>query len=105
MHKCLSSFCHARHDALGLPASQDRRYPALKGPFGSLVLADCAFVLLATMAAQNRRSMQEQAGLLLEREVRLHQPADMERARQWRERMRQRPMPHLLEDLRSDDDR
>jgi hypothetical protein len=68
-------------------------------PFGSLVLADRAFVLLApmaapampalslraipqdvyddlkAMAAQNRRSMQEQARL-------------------WRERMRQRPMPH-----------
>jgi hypothetical protein len=29
----------------------------------------------------------------------------MERARQWRERMSQRPMPHLLEDLRSDRDR
>ncbi len=41
---------------------------------------------LKAMAAQNRRSMQEQA-------------------RQWRERMRQRPMPHLLEDLRSDRDR
>lgn len=60
---------------------------------------------LKAMAARNRRSMQEQARLLLEREVRLHQPAAMERARQWRERMRQRPMPHLLDDLRSDRDR
>jgi hypothetical protein len=41
---------------------------------------------LKAMVAQNRRSMQEQAGL-------------------WRERMRQRPMPRLLEDLRSDRDR
>jgi hypothetical protein len=37
------------------------------GGFGSLVLADCAIVLLAPMAAQNRRSLQEQARLLLER--------------------------------------
>ena len=33
---------------------------------------------LKAMAAQNRRSMQEQARLLLEREVRLHQPAAMQ---------------------------
>jgi hypothetical protein len=38
-------------------------------------------------AAQNHRSMQEQARLLIEREVRLHQPGAMERARSWRERM------------------
>lgn len=98
------------------------------GPFGSLVLGTAlsfcylegrpvmpalslraipqdVYNGLKAMAARNRRSMQEQARLLLEREVRLHQPAAMERARQWRERMRQRPMPHLLEDLRSDRDR
>jgi hypothetical protein len=53
-------------------------------------------------AAPNQRSLQEQARLLIEREVRLHQPGAMERARSWRERMRDRPMPHLLEDLRAD---
>ena len=57
------------------------------------------------MAAQNHRSMQEQARLLIKREVRLHQPGSMERARSWRERMRDRPMPHLLEDLRAERDR
>ncbi len=57
------------------------------------------------MAAQNHRSMQEQAMLLIEREVRLHQPGAMERARSWRERRRDRPMPQLLEDLRADRDR
>jgi hypothetical protein len=57
------------------------------------------------MAAQNHRSMQEQARLLIEREVRLHQPGAMERARNWRERMRDRPMPQLLEDLRADRER
>ena len=56
-------------------------------------------------AAQNHRSMQEQVRLLIEREVRLHQPGAMERARSWRERMRERPMPQLLEDLRADRDR
>jgi hypothetical protein len=60
-------------------------------------------------AAQNQRSMQEQARLLIEREVRLHQPGAMERARSWRERMRDRmrdrPMPQLLEDLRADRER
>jgi hypothetical protein len=60
---------------------------------------------LKAMAAQNHRSMQEQARLLIEREVRLHQPGAMERARNWRERMRDRPMPQLLEDLRADRDR
>ena len=56
-------------------------------------------------AARNQRSLQEQARLLIEREVRLHQPGAMERARSWRERMRDRPMPHLLEDLRTDRER
>ena len=60
---------------------------------------------LKAMAAQNHRSMQEQARLLIEREVSLHQPGAMERARNWRERMRDRPMPQLLEDLRADRDR
>jgi hypothetical protein len=60
---------------------------------------------LKAMAAQNHRSMQVQARLLIEREVRLHQPGAMERARSWRERMRDRPMPQLLEDLRADRDR
>ncbi len=60
---------------------------------------------LKAMAAQNHRSMQEQARLLIEREVRPHQPGAMERARSWRERMRDRPMPQLLEDLRADRDR
>ena len=60
---------------------------------------------LKAMAAQNHRSMQEQARLLIEREVRLHQPGAMERARSWRERMRDRPMPQLLEDLRADRER
>ena len=41
----------------------------------------------------------------LEREVRLHQPGAMERARSWRERMGDRPMPHLLEDPRADRER
>ena len=56
-------------------------------------------------AARNQRSLQEQARLLIERVVRLHQPGAMERARNWRERMRERPMPRLLEDLRADRDR
>jgi len=56
-------------------------------------------------AARNQRSLQEQARLLIERVVRLHQPGAMERARNWRERMRDRPMPQLLEDLRADRDR
>ena len=56
-------------------------------------------------AAWNQRSLQEQARLLIEREVRLHQPGAMERARSWRERMGDRPMPNLLEDLRADRER
>ncbi|MCP9926753.1 FitA-like ribbon-helix-helix domain-containing protein [Cyanobium sp. CH-040] len=57
------------------------------------------------LAARNHRSMQEHARLLIEREVRLSQPSVMERARQWRERMRDRPIPGLLDDLRADRDR
>ena len=49
--------------------------------------------------------MREQARLLIEREVRLHQPGALERARSWRERLRDRPRPQLLEDLRADRDR
>ena len=60
---------------------------------------------LKAIAAQNHRSMQEQARLLIERQVRLHQPGAMERARSWRERMHERPLPQLLEDLRADRDR
>ena len=60
---------------------------------------------LRSLAQQNHRSMQEQARLLLEREVRLPHSVPMERARQWRERLRSRPMPHLLDDLRADRDR
>lgn len=41
---------------------------------------------LKAMAAQNHRSMQEQARLLIEREVWLHQPEAMEQAGRWRER-------------------
>lgn len=36
---------------------------------------------LKAMAAQKHRSMQEQARLLIEREVRLQQPVALERAR------------------------
>lgn len=57
---------------------------------------------LKALAARNHRSMQEQARLLIEREVRLSQPGAMERARHWRERMRHRPMPRLLDDLHAD---
>jgi hypothetical protein len=49
--------------------------------------------------------MREQASLLIKWEVRLHQPGAMERARCWREHMRDRPMPQLLEDLRADRER
>ena len=60
---------------------------------------------LKAMAARNHRSMQEQARLLIEREERLHQPDAMERARSRRERLRGRPRPQLLEDLRAARDR
>ena len=42
---------------------------------------------------------------MIEREVRLHQPGAIERARSCRERLRDRPLPQLLEDLRADRDR
>jgi len=60
---------------------------------------------LKAMAAQNHRRRQEQARLLIKREVRLYQPGAMERARSWRERMCDRPIPQLLEDLRAARDR
>ena len=49
--------------------------------------------------------MREQARLLIKWEVRLHQSAAMERARSRRERLRGRPRPQLLEDLRAARDR
>ncbi len=48
---------------------------------------------LKAMAAQNHRSMQERARLLIKREVRLHQTGAMERARSWRSRRRDGPIP------------
>ena len=68
-------------------------------------LPDDLYAAMKTMAAANHRSMQEQVRLLIEREVRLHQPGAMERARSWRERMRERPLPQLLADLRADRER
>jgi hypothetical protein len=60
---------------------------------------------LKAMAALNHRSKQEQARLLIEPVVRLQQPGAMERARSWRERMGDRPLLQLLEDLRADRER
>lgn len=60
---------------------------------------------LKSLAQQNHRSVQEQARLLLEREVRLNHLGAMERARQWRERLRARPMLQPQNDLRADHDR
>jgi hypothetical protein len=49
--------------------------------------------------------MQEQARLLIVREVRLHQLGSVERALSWRERRRDRLLPQLQEGLCADRDR
>ncbi len=46
--------------------------------------------------------MQEQARLIIERDVRLSRPSDVDVARQWRERLNDRQFPQLISDLRAD---
>lgn len=57
---------------------------------------------LRQLAAWNHRSMQEQARLMIERDVRLSRPTAVEAPRQWRERLKGRQFPELVSDLRAD---
>ena len=60
---------------------------------------------LRDLAARNHRSMQEQARLLIEREVKLAQPGVLERAAAWRARLAGRDFSTVLDDLRADRER
>jgi plasmid stability protein len=60
---------------------------------------------LRELAALNHRSMQEQARLMLEREVRGARPQMLVSVHQWRDRLQGRSFPDLLDDLRSDRER
>jgi hypothetical protein len=76
------------------------------GPLSEATTAQIqAYDGLRDLARLHHRSMQEQARLLIEREVRLSQSDGLERARQWRAHFSGRSFPSLESDLRADRDR
>jgi len=60
---------------------------------------------LRQLAALNHRSMQEQARLMLEQEVRCSRPELLESIQAWRTRLHGRGFPSVLDDLGSDRER
>jgi plasmid stability protein len=60
---------------------------------------------LRQLAALNHRSMQEQARLMLEREVRAARPEVWDSIQAWRTRLEGRSFPNVIDDLRSDRER
>jgi len=65
-------------------------------------LSEQAYEGLRDLVHRHHRSMQEQARLLIEREVGLSQSDGLERARQWRLHFSGRSFPSLESDLRAD---
>ncbi|NKB66426.1 MAG: hypothetical protein GKR89_05155 [Candidatus Latescibacteria bacterium] len=55
---------------------------------------------LQEMARLNHRSLQAQIKLILEREVQLTQGSHLDKMRQWRQRLADRPLGDIVEDLR-----
>ena len=68
-------------------------------------IPDDTYEGLRQLAARNHRSMQEQARLMIERDVRLSRSSAVDAPRQWRERLKGRRFPGLISDLRADRDR
>lgn len=60
---------------------------------------------LRIMAKNNRRSLQEQIKLIIEREVRLENGSFLTGAAQWRKRLRGRNMSDTVETVRMDRER
>jgi hypothetical protein len=68
-------------------------------------IPDDTYEGLRQLAARNHRSMQEQARLMIERDVRLSRSSAVDAPRQWRERLKGRSFPGVISDLRADRDR
>jgi hypothetical protein len=68
-------------------------------------IPDDTYEGLRQLAARNHRSMQEQARMMIERDVRLSRSSALDAPRQWRERLKGRSFPGLISDLRADRDR
>ena len=65
-------------------------------------LPDDVYQALCDWAKINRRSLQEQAKLILEREMRLVNGGRTHRARQWRRRLQGRKWGDLVEAVREE---
>ena len=62
-------------------------------------LPDDVYLAFSQMCAQNQRSMQEQARLIIEREVRLAVSPGLSVARLWRERLTGRVLNDTVQDV------
>ena len=68
-------------------------------------LPDDIYLAFSQMCAQNQRSMQEQARLMIEREVRLAASPGLSVAKQWRERLANRVLGDTVQDMQLGRDR
>ncbi len=65
-------------------------------------VSDDVYLALQEMAEKNRRSLQEQVKLVLEREVRIVQGASLVKAGEWRKKLQGRRFPDVVEMIRED---
>jgi len=63
---------------------------------------DDVYSALSTMARDNRRSLQEQVKYILEQEVRLTKGSSMAKAKEWRERLKERRHSDTVLSVRED---
>lgn len=60
---------------------------------------------LREMARMNRRSLQAQIKLILEREVKLTQGSHIQKMQEWRQRLADRPWGDIVNDIRRERER
>jgi predicted CopG family antitoxin len=63
---------------------------------------DEVYTALATMAKNNRRSLQEQVKYLLEKETQLLKESSILKARTWRKRLANRSLKDIVKMIRED---
>lgn len=63
---------------------------------------DQVYLNLRNWAKMNHRSLQEQAKIILEREVQLIKGGQVTRAREWRKRLKGRQWGNLIDDVRKE---
>ncbi len=66
---------------------------------------DDLYAGLQTMAKENRRSLQEQVKLILEREVKLASRSFLADAAEWRNRLQKRSLADTVKSVREDRER